>query len=347
MKAGFLYGMNDLRIKETEMPEINSQEILVKVKAAAICGTDIRMHKNGYKDVNEENPLILGHEISGVIEEVGSEVKNYKKGMRVAIAPNMGCGVCDRCVSGNTHLCEDYKAFGINLDGGFAEYLKVPAPAVNQGNLVELEEGISFEEAALVEPLSCVFNGQSRVNIQMGETVLIVGAGPIGIMHAFLAKIQGATKVFVNDLSKDRLAICKELDPSIITVTSEELKEKIMAETKGLGVDVSIIAAPSPEAQSAAIELMNMNGRVLFFGGVPKDRENVLLNSNTIHYKQLAVHGSARASLIQYRTSLSLVANGLIPIEKLISNRFSLEEINEAFKKAADANGLKNIVYFK
>ena len=120
-----------------------------------------------------------------------------------------------------------------------------------------------------------------------------------------------------------------------------------MAETKGLGVDVSIIAAPSPEAQSAAIELMNMNGRVLFFGGVPKDRENVLLNSNTIHYKQLAVHGSARASLIQYRTSLSLVANGLIPIEKLISNRFSLEEIDEAFKKAADANGLKNIVHFQ
>ena len=347
MKAGFLYGMNDLRIKETEMPEINNQEILVKVKAAAICGTDIRMHKNGYKDVNEENPLILGHEISGVIEEVGSEVKNYKKGMRVAIAPNMGCGVCDRCVSGNTHLCEDYKAFGINLDGGFAEYLKVPAPAVNQGNLVELEKEISFEEAALIEPLSCVFNGQSRVNIQMGETVLIVGAGPIGIMHAFLAKIQGATKIFVNDLSSDRLALCKELDPSIITVTSDELKEKIMAETKGLGVDVSIIAAPSPEAQSAAIELMNMNGRVLFFGGVPKDRENVLLNSNTIHYKQLAVHGSARASLIQYRTSLSLVSNGLIPIEKLISNRFKLEDAKEAFKKAADANGLKNVICFE
>lgn len=347
MKAAFLYGMNDLKVKEAEVPSINDQEILIKVKAAAICGTDIRMFKNGYKNVSEENPLILGHEVSGVVEEVGESVKNYKKGMRVAIAPNMGCGVCDRCVSGNTHLCEEYEAFGINLDGGFAEYLKVPAYAVNQGNLVELEKEISFEEAALVEPLSCVFNGQSRVNIQMGETVLIVGAGPIGIMHAFLAKIQGAAKVFVNDLSNDRLSLCKELDSTIITVTSDELKEKIMAETKGLGVDVSIIAAPSPEAQSAAIELMNMNGRVLFFGGVPKDRENVLLNSNTIHYKQLAVHGSARASLIQYRTSLSLVSNGLIPMEKLISNRFKLEDIQEAFKKAADANGLKNVICFE
>ena len=151
----------------------------------------------------------------------------------------------------------------------------------------------------------------------------------------------------MNDLSEDRLALCKELDPDIITVTSAELKEKIMAETKGNGVDVSIIAAPSPEAQSSAIELMNMNGRVLFFGGLPKDRENVQLNSNTIHYKQLAVHGSARASLIQYRKSLALVENGLIPMKKIISSRFKLDEINEAVKKAADGSGLKNVINFE
>ena len=346
MKAGFLYGMNDLRIKETEMPEINSQEILVKVKAAAICGTDIRMHKNGYKDVNEENPLILGHEISGVIEEVGAEVKNYKKGMRVAIAPNMGCGVCDRCVSGNTHLCEDYKAFGINLNGGFAEYLKIPKAAVNQGNLVELDADISYEEAALVEPLSCVFNGQERVGINIGDTVLIVGAGPIGLMHAFLAKAHGAVKIIINDLSKERLDLCKQMDNSFITMESDGLKEKIMAETNGAGVDVAIIAAPSPEAQTSAIELMNMNGRLLFFGGLPQPKENVLLNSNTIHYKQLAVHGSARASLIQYRKSLSLVAHGVVPMKKFISGKFSLDEMQEALKLAAEGKGLKNIISF-
>ena len=347
MKAAFLYNANDLRLEETEKPSINDDEILVKVKSAAICGTDIRMFKNGYAGVDQNNPRILGHEISGEIAETGKNVQKYKKGMRVAIAPNMGCGTCDRCVSGNTHLCETYEAFGINLQGGFAEYLKIPAKAVNQGNLVELDDKISYEEAALVEPLSCVFNGQSRVNIELGDTVLIIGAGPIGIMHAFLAKIQGAVKVFMNDLSEDRLALCKELDPDIITVTSAELKEKIMAETKGNGVDVSIIAAPSPEAQSSAIELMNMNGRVLFFGGLPKDRENVQLNSNTIHYKQLAVHGSARASLIQYRKSLALVENGLIPMKKIISSRFKLDEINEAVKKAADGSGLKNVINFE
>lgn len=347
MKAAFLYKANDIRLEEVEKPSINDNEILVKVKSAAICGTDVRMLKNGYQGVSEENPRILGHEISGIIEETGKNVKNYKKGMRVAIAPNMGCGTCDRCVSGNTHLCETYEAFGINLHGGFAEFLKIPEHAVNQGNLVELEEKISYEAAALVEPLSCVFNGQSRVNIEMGDTVLIIGAGPIGIMHAFLARIQGAVKVFVNDLSEERLNLCKKLDPTVITVSTNELKEKIMSETKGNGVNVCIIAAPSPEAQSSAIELMDMNGRVLFFGGLPKDRENVLLNSNTIHYRQIAVHGSARASLIQYRKSLALVENGLIPMNKIISRRYRLADIDEAFKKAAEGNGLKNIINFE
>jgi threonine dehydrogenase-like Zn-dependent dehydrogenase len=153
-----LYGPNDIRLAETEIPVINDNELLVKTDAAAICGTDIRMWQNGYKGVDEEHPLTLGHEFSGTIVKAGKDVPFYKEGMQVAVQPNIGCGICDRCVSGNFHLCDDYRAFGINMDGAFAEYIRIPADAVLRGNLMLLPEGVTPAEAAVTEPLSCAYN---------------------------------------------------------------------------------------------------------------------------------------------------------------------------------------------
>jgi L-iditol 2-dehydrogenase len=210
MLAARLYGPNDLRLEEVSIPEINDNEILLKVKSTAICGTDIRMIVNGAKGVDTNNPRILGHEIAGVIVKVGKNVQKYTEGMRVAVGPNMGCGVCEMCVSGNTQLCDSYQALGINIDGGFAEYVKVPEKAIIQGNVIEIAPELSFDEAALNEPLSCVYNGDVRCNIKPGDAVLVIGAGPIGIMHAMIAKMYGAAKVMINDLSEERLEICKK-----------------------------------------------------------------------------------------------------------------------------------------
>lgn len=153
----------------------------------------------------------------------------------------MGCGVCDMCVSGNTHLCPEYKAFGINMDGGFAEYVVVPEIAVRQGNLVKIaiDENMSFAKAAAVEPLSCVYNGFEKLNIRPNDTVLIIGSGPIGIMHAMLAKMAGASKVIVNDLNAERLRTVAEFDPFFKTYHGEDLKGYIMEQTNGKGVDVA------------------------------------------------------------------------------------------------------------
>ena len=347
MQAAYLTGPKSVVIRETDIPAINGNEILLKVKSAAICGTDIRMYNNGYKGVSEETPLIIGHELSGVIEKVGANINRYKPGMRVAVAPNMGCGVCDRCVSGNTHLCADYRALGINLDGGFAEYVRIPEAACRQGNISVLADNVSFDEAALNEPLSCVYNGFLKCDIKPGDNVLIIGAGPIGIMHAKLAKMAGAAKVMLNDLSKERLDVCGKIDDSFLLLPSEGLKEKVMELTRSNGLDVCITACPSPQAQADALEMMAINGRVNFFGGLPASKEIVGINTNLVHYRQLILTGSARSSLSQFRKTLEFISSGVLNVKDLVTERFPLEKIAEGIGRASLAQGIKNIITFE
>lgn len=343
MKAAVLYGPKDLRLCEVDIPTIGENDILLKVESAAICGTDIRMWLNGMPDGQKR---ILGHEMAGVIWDKGRKVTNYNIGDRVAVAPNMGCGICDLCVSGRTHMCTDYKALGINIDGAFAEYVRIPEEAVRQGNISILGDNILSEEAAIVEPLSCVFNGFESCNIRPGDVVLIIGAGPIGVMHGKLAKAAGA-KVILNDLSEERLKICKEIEEDFITCSANQLKECIMKETKGRGVDVCITACPSPEVQASTLDLMAIGGRINFFGGLPKDKEIVALNTNIVHYKQIMITGTTRASLSQYRKCLSLVNEGILNISNLVTDRFSIEDIEKAFNHVANAKGMKTIIEFK
>lgn len=343
MKAGLLYGKEDLRVEEMPVPVISDDEVLVRVKSAAVCGTDVRMYRNGVAGVDEDHPLVIGHELSGIIEKTGKNVTAYREGMRVAVAPNMGCGICDDCIRGNGHMCKEYKALGINLNGGFAEYVRIPAQAVRAGNIIPLEEHVSYAEAAITEALSCVYNGISQCRIKPGDYVLVIGAGPIGVMHAVLAKMSGAGRVYINDISKDRLKLCKEIDPSFITVC-ENVTEFMEKDTNGHGADVVITACPVPAAQQSAIEIAANYGRVCFFGGLPEGKKMVSLNSNLIHYKQLVVTGSTRASLLQFKESLGFVTSGIIDVKKLITKRVSLEDISEGFRAAIEADGLKNVV---
>lgn len=343
MKAGLLYGKEDLRAGEIPIPEIGDDEVLVKVKGAAICGTDVRMYRNGVPGVDEEHPLVIGHELSGIIEKTGKHVMAYQEGMRVAVAPNMGCGICDDCIRGNGHMCKEYKALGINLDGGFAEYVRIPAQAVRAGNIIPLAEHVSYAEAAITEALSCVYNGISQCRIRPGDYVLVTGAGPIGVMHAVLAKMSGAGRVYINDISKERLKLCKAIDPSFTTVCGDVVAF-MKKDTNGHGADVVITACPVPSAQQSAIEIAANYGRVCFFGGLPYGKQMVSLNSNLIHYKQLVVTGSTRASLLQFKESLGFVTSGIIDVKKLITKRVSLEDISVGFKAAMEADGLKNVV---
>lgn len=343
MLAAKMYGKNDIRLEEAPRPVPGEGELLVRVKAAAICGTDVRMLLNGASGISVQSPRILGHEFSGVIEETGAGVRNYRPGQRVAVAPNMGCGVCEQCVSGNGHLCKSYKALGINLDGAFAEYVAIPEEAVRGGNVCVLEDHVSFQEGAVNEPLSCVCNGFERSDIRPGESVLIIGAGPIGIMHAMMAKMAGASLVMISDLSKERLAMCRQADDSFCTLEGS-VQEAVEEMTKGHGADVCITACPSPQAQETALEAAALGGRVIFFGGIPADRQNVTLNTNLIHYKELRVSGTTRASLSQYRKTLHYITTGVLDVKRLITRTMPLQEIEKGFQYAACGTGLKNVI---
>lgn len=347
MKSAMLYGKEQIRVTEVPKPTINSREILLKVKAASICGSDVRMIQNGYPGVDETHPLTLGHEFAGIVEAVGEDVEGYTAGMRITAAPNWGCGICHHCTRGDTHLCAaGYRAFGINKPGGFAEYVVIPEDVIRQGNITEIPDSLSFEEAALIEPFSCVLNGQELTGINTGDTVLVVGAGPIGILHALLARTTGAAKVMMNDLSAERLAVAREIMPDLVTIEGD-LTQRVLAETDGRGVDVAIIAAPAPSAQEQSLQYMAMNGRVLFFGGLPKGRENVSLDSNVIHYRQLRIVGSARANIQQFKTCMALVGSGRIPVDSLVTGRYTIDEFPKAVQAAGQASGLKNVIIFE
>lgn len=345
MRALRLYGPGDIRLVEVPIPEIGEDEILLRTKAASVCGTDIRMWQNGYRGVDEEHPLTLGHEFAGVIERVGTKVPFYQPGMHIALQPNIGCGICDRCVAGNQHLCDDYKAFGINMDGAFAEYVRIPATAIAHGNLMVLAEHVPFDQASVAEPFSCVYNGFSKCFVKPGDYAMVVGAGPIGLMHAMLLKLAGAT-VMMNDLSDERLAICRDLLPGVLTYRGDDLKGYVMEQTRGRGLDVAITANPVPQVQSAMLDMMNYGGRINFFGGVPESKQPVPINTNLIHYKELYLTGSTRSSIAQFRKTLNFVEQNLISLAGIVTDRYPLADVLTAFDNAKAARGLKHTIVF-
>jgi L-iditol 2-dehydrogenase len=343
MLAARLYGKQDLRIVGVPVPEITDGEILLKVKAGAVCGTDVRMFQNGETGVDENHPLTLCHEFSGVIEKTGKDVKGFKNGQRVSVAPNIGCGICDRCVSGNSHHCKSLVAMGVQMDGGFAEFVRIPEAAVRHGNVTPLADNVSFAAAAANEAFSCVYNAFERYQVFPGDIVTIIGAGAIGMMHAKLALMAGASKVILSDLSKPRLAECKNIEPRIITV-ADDLAERIKEETDGYGSNVVITACSVAAVQQSAFSYAGLDGRVNFFGGLPKGKENVALDTNQIHYKQLTVTGTTRSTHRHYRTTLDFIAKGIVDIDPLITHKFAIQDTQKAFENAAAAVGLKQVI---
>ncbi|MBD5460556.1 MAG: alcohol dehydrogenase catalytic domain-containing protein [Lachnospiraceae bacterium] len=347
MLAAKLYGEKDVRIVECGVPQIGPDEILVRTSAAAICGSDLRMIENGYQGVDEAHPLILGHEMCGVIAETGKNVTEYSVGERVAVAPNIGCGHCRNCLEGDYHLCEEYQALGINMDGGFAQYIRIPQKALQQGNVIRIDENVSAQEAAVFEPAACVLNGQERIGIRPGEDVLIIGAGPIGVLHALLARLQGAGRIFLSDLAKERVKKCMELAPDIIPLDAENLEKAVMEKTKGAGVDVCITACAAKAVQETSFALMNMKGRILFFGGLPKGKDLIQMHSNLLHYKELKVCGSTRCNAQQCRKIASLVREGKLDLKGLISRKYELKDFEEAVRYAQSGQGLKTVILFE
>jgi L-iditol 2-dehydrogenase len=339
------YGVGDLRLEERPVPAIGPAEALLQVVSAGICGTDMRIFYGAHRLYPPGTVRVPGHEVSGRILEVGADVKNLEVGQPVFVAPNIGCGHCRQCVSGNNHRCLDYQAVGITMDGAFAEAMRIPAQAISQGNLIPLASQPDFAAAALIEPFACVLHGQDAVDIRPGDVVLVVGAGPIGVMHVLLARLRGAGRVIVSDLLSDRLPLAagsgadRTVDPG-----QEDLPAVIADESQGQGADVIIVAAPAPRAQEESLQLAAVGGRINFFGGLPKDRSGIQFDSNLVHYKELYVTGTTACSTDDCRRAAAIVNSGRIDLAPLVSARFPLREAQAAFAAAEDRRSLKIVL---
>jgi len=344
MKAAVYYGPGDMRVEERAVPKAGQGEVLLKVEACAICGTDMRILAQGQKNVVP--PQVIGHEICGVVEAVGKGAQGYDKGEKVIIVTPVGCRRCPACNAGRPNLCRSFRAIGYHFPGGFAQYMVMPEEAVAQGNMIPVPADLPPEEACLIEPLSCAINGQDYLNIKVGDTAAIFGAGPIGMMHLELAKASGATRTIMIDVNPTRLAKVAELFGCDLTVNSAETDpvEAVLAATGGRGADVVITAAPAKVVCEQALSMCAPMGRISYFASVNKADPYIKFDVNVPHYKELGIFGAFASYHAQYARAAELVVSRRIDMRKFVTHEFPLERIGEAFEVARSGDGIKVVV---
>jgi threonine dehydrogenase-like Zn-dependent dehydrogenase len=346
MKAAVYLEPGRIEVAEVADAEILEDELLVRVRAASICGTDLRIFKHGHFKIPAGQRRVLGHEVAGDVVAVGARVKGFGVGDRVTATPNIGCGLCARCRVGDNNMCADYEAFGISLDGAFEEYLRVPGFALQRGNVFIIPDGVDYIEAALVEPFSCCYRGQRQLRVGFEDTVLVVGAGPIGTLHAMLARLAGARKVIVSDLSKTRLEMVRKAGADVVVdVSTTDLRDAVMAETDGRGVDVIITAVSSAAVQAQAVSLLATHGRVNFFAGLGAGG-TVEIDTNRLHYQGLVLTGTTGSSNADYAAAMRLVGDRRVRLDPLVTATYPIEQIHEALEHAASGSGMKAMVLF-
>jgi L-iditol 2-dehydrogenase len=343
MKAAVFYGPQDLRFEERPLPVPKENELLIRVGACAICGTDLRTYRFGAANITK--PVVIGHEIAGTVVEAGAALTGWAAGDRVAVAPAVPCCECAYCRRGIHTMCDDLRSIGYQFDGGFAEYMIVPWAAVRAGCVNRVPDNLTLEEATLAEPLACAINGQELLGVGLDDVVAILGAGPLGSMHADLAKIRGASKVILVDVLEHRLELARAFAADILLNGEREaVTARVREETEGAGASVVIVAAPSARAQEQALTLAAKRGRVSFFGGLPKNNPCASLNSNLIHYRELFIMGAYGSMPRHNRMALDLLASGRINAASLIGLVVPLEQLMDGFEAAAQGRVLKVVV---
>lgn len=343
MLAAVLQGPNDLSPQQIPTPEPGPGDVLVKVGANTVCGTDVRILR-GEKTSGVRLPVVLGHETAGHVAEVGAGVSGYEIGAPVAMAPAIPCRRCWECRHGLENVCANLRIMGYAIDGGMAEYMLVPAEAVAAGCLFVAEVDIPSEQLALAEPLACVVTGQRWSKVEVDDTVLIMGGGPIGLLHLQLALISGARNVIVSQPTgprrdqAERLGATATVDP-----TKEDLAAAVEELTGGTGADLTIICVGVPALVNQALELSRSGGRVSIFAGM-KDKGLAEVSANLIHYKQAVLSGTSNCRRADYETALHLIASGKIDAASMVTHRFPLQEVHDAIGTVGSRDAIKTAV---
>lgn len=338
MKAAMYYDIGDVRYEETNVPEIGPGELLVKIGTALTCGTDVKTYKRGHPILIKHTPALFGHEYAGTIEEVGAGVKDFEVGMRVVATNSAPCGDCFFCKKDMPNLCAELKDSLVN--GAFAEYIRVPEPVV-RWNTHPIPESLSFRDAALTEPLACVVHGIEESNIKLGDTVAVIGAGPIGQMLIMLAKKNGASTVIASDLAKLRRDIAKKAGADVvINPSKEDPVERVKDETSSLGADVVIEAVGIPQTWEQAVEMTRDAGTTVLFGGAASGTK-FEIDTVRFHYGQLTIKGVFHLKPRHVEQALKLIIAGDVDPNLLISHEMPLEKINEALDRMSKGQTMK------
>lgn len=347
MRAVILHGPdnypNNYEVIEVQKPSCGENDILLKMKAAALCGTDKRIFTGG-KTKGVRPDSVVGHEICGLIAELGQNVKGYSVGDKVAIANVIPCGHCSACLSGRENACMNRKAVGYEFDGGFEEYIRIPEVCIESGNVVKLPESVSFAAGALIEPLACCIRGLRNTGTGFNDTVLIIGAGPIGLMHLQLSLIAGAKKVIVSEPDAEKRALATELGASrSVDPGSEDLHAIVMEETGGEGADRIVMAIGVNALVDSTFKLAKKGGTVCLFAGFPKGKMSEF-DPSVIHYNELNITGSTAYKRIDYLQAADMVISGKINLDAIVSQKFSLDNFREALELHMAGTALKIVI---
>jgi L-iditol 2-dehydrogenase len=334
MTAAVLYGREHLQIESVPVPQIDDGDVLVRVQAALTCGTDVKVFRRGYHARMIVPPALFGHELAGDIVKVGKDVRKFRVGERVVAANSAPCMECFYCRRGNQNLCEDL----LFNNGAYAEYIRIPARIVER-NMYELPAHITYKDAALVEPLACVLRGLDETGIQSGDTMTIIGLGPIGLMFVRLAKAYGARVIAIGrrQTQLDR-AGKMGADELIVSSDIEHTVRRVRDLTKGYGADIAIEAVGHPDTWEMSVRLLRRGGIVNFFGGCPND-SRISLDTSLLHYSEITCKASFHHTPAHIQKALDFVRRGVITSADFVNRVEPLTNLLEVMRHLMSHNG--------
>ena len=344
MQAIVYHAPGDIRVEEVPKPECKPGELLVRVDACAVCGTDLKSKLSGNPRIKA--PLVMGHEFTGIVEIVSPDaVGDFQPGDRVVMATTISCGKCFYCRHGWRNICDCIAPMGFSYPGGMAEYVAIPALALEGGHVIKVPPSVDARHAALAEPVSCAVNSVRQCGVQPGDTVLVMGAGPMGLLNALVARAAGAQTVLLSEPNPLRRKQATPFDlDRILDPESDDIAKAVHDVTDGRGADVVIVAAPAIPPQEQALTLVRRRGTVCLFASLSVEKRMITIDSRILHYGEIRLIGSSDSTPEHVREAVAMIASKQIPVENIVSHCLPLGEIEHAFELMMSGAALRVVL---